>query len=71
MSTHLIQIDRSLCSGFGSCMKEAPTVFALDGDGLATLLVAETADEAVLAAAASCPMGAIAVFDLETGQEAA
>jgi ferredoxin len=71
MSTYLIQIDRSLCSGFGSCLKDAPTIFALDGDGLATLLVAETTDEAVLAAAASCPMGAIAVFDLETGQEAA
>ena len=72
MNTHLIQIDRSLCSGFGSCLKEAPTIFALDGDGVATLLVAETDDdEAVLAAAASCPMGAIAVFDLETGEEAA
>jgi ferredoxin len=71
MSTYSIEIDRSLCSGFGSCLKESPTVFALDGDGIATLLVAETADEGVLAAAGSCPMGAIAVFDLETGEEAA
>jgi ferredoxin len=71
MNAYLIQIDRSLCSGFGSCLKEAPTIFALDGDGVATLLVTETADEDVLAAAGSCPMGAIAVFDAETGQEAA
>ena len=31
MSTYLIEIDRSLCSGFGSCVKEAPGIFALDG----------------------------------------
>jgi len=71
MSTYLVEIDRSLCSGFGSCLKEAPTVFTLDGDGVATLLVAETGNEAVLSAAGSCPMGAIAVYDLETGEEAA
>jgi ferredoxin len=71
MSTYLIEIDRSLCSGFGSCLKEAPGVFALDGDGIATLLVAETNDESVLNAAGSCPMGAIAVFERETGEQAA
>jgi ferredoxin len=71
MSTYSIEIDRSLCSGFGSCLKEAPAVFALDDDGIATLLVTETVGGAVLAAAGSCPMGAIAVFDLETGEEAA
>jgi len=70
MSTYLVHVDRSLCSGFGSCLKEAPTVFALDGDGVATLLVAKTGDEAVLAAADSCPMGAIAVYDVEAGEEA-
>ena len=31
MSTYRIEIDRSLCSGFGSCVNEAPGVFALDG----------------------------------------
>jgi len=71
MSTYLIEIDRSLCSGFGSCLKEAPGVFALDDGGVVTLLVAETDDEAVLDAAGSCPMGAIAVFECATGEQAA
>ncbi len=71
MTTYRIEIDRSLCSGFGSCVEEVPGVFALDGDGLATLLVAETDDEAVLDAAGSCPMGAIAVFEPATGEQAA
>ncbi len=71
MSTFHIEIDQSLCSGFGSCVSDVPAVFALDGVGLATLLVAETDDEAVLDAAGSCPMGAIAVYELETSEPAA
>jgi ferredoxin len=71
MSTYRIEIDRSLCSGFGSCLKEAPGVIALDAGGVATLLVAETDDEAVLNAAGSCPMGAIAVYDLASSEQAA
>jgi ferredoxin len=71
MSTYRIEIDRSLCSGFGSCVKEVPGVFALDDDGLATLLVSESDDDAVLDAAGSCPMGAIAVYEIETGEQAA
>ena len=71
MSTYLIEIDRSLCSGFGSCVKEAPGIFSLDEEGVATLLLAATDDEAVLDAAGSCPMGAIAVFEQTTGEQAA
>lgn len=71
MSTYRIEIDRSLCSGFGSCVTEAPEVFGLDGAGMATLLVAETDDDAALDAAGSCPMGAITVHELETGEQAA
>jgi len=61
MSTYRIEIDRSLCSGFGSCPRLAPDVVELDGAGLASLRVGETDDPAVLDAAGSCPMGAIAV----------
>jgi ferredoxin len=71
MSTYRIEIDESLCSGFGSCVTATPDVFGLDGAGLAALLVAETDDEAVLDAAGSCPMGAIAVYDKATGEQAA
>jgi len=66
-----IEIDRELCSGFASCVADAPEIFELDNSGTATLRVAETGDERVLAAAASCPMGAIAVYDSESGDHVA
>ncbi len=71
MSTYRIEIDRSLCSGFGSCVDAAPAHFALDAAGVAAALVAETDDDAALAAAASCPMGAIAVFEAASSRQVA
>lgn len=65
-----IVLDRNLCSGFGACVDAAPDDFALDSAGVATA-AAETADGAALAAAAACPMGAIAVFDPSTGEQLA
>jgi ferredoxin len=60
-----IVIDRSLCSGFGACADLAPDVFELGGDGIASVRVGTTADEAALEAAAACPMGAITVVEEE------
>ena len=71
MTTYRIEIDRSLCSGFGSCVDAAPTHFALDDSGVARILVTETDDDAVLEAAASCPMGAITVFEQAIDNQAA
>jgi ferredoxin len=71
MSLYTIEIDRSLCSGFGSCADLAPHLIQLDPSGIAALRVGETDDELALEAAASCPMGAIAVFDTATGKQAA
>jgi ferredoxin len=59
-----IVIDRSLCSGFGSCVELAPDVFELDAAGTASLRVGRSADPAVLDAAAACPMGAIIVEEV-------
>jgi ferredoxin len=56
-----IEIDRSLCSGFGVCAELAPDVIAVGPDGLATIRTGLTDDPAVLDAAASCPMAAISV----------
>jgi ferredoxin len=56
-----IQIDRSLCSGFGVCAELAPEVIGVGPDGLAELRTGLTADPAVLEAAESCPMAAITV----------
>jgi len=64
-----IEIDRQLCSGFGSCVETAPGVFELDRSGTATLLVEASDDQAVVEAGKSCPMGAIAVFETETGKQ--
>jgi len=66
-----IDIDRTLCSGFGSCEELAPAVFEVDASGLATARVAQSDDPAVLEAASSCPMGAISVFDAATGEQLA
>ena len=58
-----IVIDRSLCSGFGSCAELAPEIFELDGEGLAAVRVGTSDDAAVLEAAAQCPMAAISVIE--------
>jgi ferredoxin len=58
-----IVIDRSLCSGFGSCAELAPEVFEVDGGGLVSLRVGTSDDPAVLEAAAACPMAAISVVE--------
>ena len=65
-----IEIDKSLCSGFGSCADTAPELFRLGDDGVAVALVEESDAAAALDAARSCPMGAILVRD-EQGREAA
>jgi ferredoxin len=54
-----IEIDRSLCSGFGACVEEADDVFRLE-NGVAVAVPTGT-DPRVLEAAAACPMGAIIV----------
>ena len=63
MTLHRVQIDRSLCSGFGACAAQFPDLFSLDGSGLA-IATAETTDERVLDAADACPMGAIVVEEV-------
>jgi ferredoxin len=63
-----IVVDRQLCSGFGSCVDAAPKVFELDRSGVASLLVSETDNAGVIEAAESCPMGAISIFDADSGE---
>lgn len=62
---HKIEIDRSLCSGFGACAELAPDVIALDEDGLASVRLGSTTDPVVLDAAAGCPMAAVTVYEEE------
>lgn len=58
-----VTVDRTLCSGFGSCVDHAPDTFRLEG-GIATA-PRTTSDPGVLEAAAACPMGAIIVEAVE------
>jgi ferredoxin len=71
MTVYRIVIDRALCSGFGACAEHAPTLIQLDSSGLASLRIGETEDESILEAADACPMGAIAVYHAESGEQAA
>jgi len=60
-----VEIDGSLCSGFGDCADLVPGVFELDAQGKAHVRVLTSNDPALLEAAAACPMGAIRVTDAE------
>lgn len=60
-----IEIDRTLCSGFGVCAELAPEVIELGKDGLASVRTGWTQDQAVLRAADACPMAAITVVEEE------
>lgn len=65
-----ITVDHT-CIGSGSCAGIAPERFALDefeGRAHPVRVDVDPDDEAVLDAMASCPMEAINVVDLETGQ---
>ncbi len=60
-----IQIDRSLCVGFGDCVTEAPEGFRLDADDIAVFgghpeLVER---ERLLRACEVCPVDALTVWD--------
>jgi len=65
-----IEIDPSLCSGFGTCAETAPGNIRIGADGLAAAAESETDDAVVVEAATACPMGAIAVFDQDGRQVA-
>jgi ferredoxin len=56
-----IEIERSLCSGFGACVEEAADAFRLE-NGIA-VATATSSDPRVLDAAAACPMGAITIVE--------
>jgi ferredoxin len=58
-----VRIDRTLCVGFGDCVKESPTAFALDDENVAIFAAPEAAArEALLRACASCPVDALTVW---------
>ncbi len=64
-----VQIDRTLCFGFGDCVDTAPGVFALDESDKAVVLDPDAEDvDFILEAAQNCPVDAIIVVD-EDGEQ--
>ena len=65
-----VEVVREKCISAGSCEAVAPGVFALDEEGIATVINQDggTDDEKLLAAQ-SCPTNAIVVTDTSTGEQ--
>jgi len=58
------------CVGDGLCVDEAPGTFELNDDNMAIVKDSPSDDEeAIIAAAESCPVDAIKVIDEETGEQ--
>jgi ferredoxin len=58
-----IRLDRTLCDGFGACVKHAPEYFSLDDWGYASLIgngaIPDADHDAVKRALLDCPVHAI------------
>lgn len=64
-----VEVDRSLCIGSGSCVHHAPGGFRLDTARRSHSTAPDTdADEHVLEAAESCPVEAITLTLLGSGE---
>jgi len=65
-----VEIDRELCFGFGDCLEAAPALFELDDESKSVVIDPEAYElETVLLAAQDCPVNAILVVDVETGEQ--
>jgi ferredoxin len=59
-----VEVDRTLCFGFGDCVDSAPAVFALDDEGKAVVIDPDGDGlDAILDGAQNCPVDAIIVTD--------
>jgi ferredoxin len=65
----VIEIDRELCYGFGDCVSSAPGVFELDDEEKAVVIDRNgAARDDLVEAAANCPVNAITITDMGTGE---
>ena len=64
-----VRIDRTLCVGFGDCVKESPDAFTLDEENVVVFVAPESvAREALLRACDSCPVDALTVWGEDGAQ---
>ncbi|WP_051967474.1 ferredoxin [Kitasatospora mediocidica] len=68
----VVRVDRARCVGTGLCAGAAPADLALGEDGRARALRPATTDrEGVTEAAELCPVEALAVHRVDTGEQIA
>ena len=60
-----VEIDRTLCIGYGLCAQTAPRSLRLDADGIAEAVAEIVDDEDIVEAALICPMSAIAAHQAD------
>jgi len=58
-----VEIDRTLCIGYGLCARTAPGSLRLGANGIAEAIPGAPHGEDVVEAAATCPMEAIALSE--------
>ncbi len=64
-----IRIDRTLCVGFGDCVKASPEAFTLDEENVAIFAAPDAATrEELLRACASCPVDALTAWGEDGAQ---
>jgi ferredoxin len=64
--TLIASIDAGACAAHGDCVEIAPEAFRLDD---VAVVVGQTTDDRLRAAAQACPAGAIVLYDADTGEE--
>lgn len=69
-SKYRIEIVRKRCTGVGTCMELASRTFDMDDEAVAVVTDPDgNSSEQLLAAAESCPVDAIFLYDKETGEK--
>lgn len=69
-SNYNIEIVRIRCTAVGTCMEHASRTFDMDDEAIAVVSNPNgNSDEDILAAAQSCPVDAIFLYDKETGDK--
>ena len=61
----MVEIDRTLCVGFGDCVDLGPDLFELDEEGIVRFRAGceDTARETLIVACDVCPVDALAVYE--------
>lgn len=64
-----VEVDRTLCFGFGDCVATLPDVFDLDDDDKAIVLDPDAASiDDIIEASQNCPVDAIIITDEQGAQ---